>query len=73
MSSITPDGGRHLALGEIVRLVPIRSGYTPQARTGFVAPSALARHAAALSLIGAVAALAGTSATAVALMLGLGR
>lgn len=74
MSSITPTGGRHLALGEIVRLVPTSSGYTPRGRTGLVAtPSALARHAATLTLIGAATALAGTSATAIALMLGLGR
>lgn len=74
MNSITTSGGRHLAAAAAVRLVPPASRYAPRGRAGLVTvPAVVARHAAAVSALGAALALGGSSAAAVALMLGLGR
>ncbi|BDZ48650.1 hypothetical protein GCM10025867_08910 [Frondihabitans sucicola] len=64
---------RHVAAAARVRLVPT-SGFTyaPRGRAS-IAPTFVARHAAGVTGISAAAALVGSSATAIALMLGLGR
>jgi 2-keto-3-deoxy-L-rhamnonate aldolase RhmA len=72
--SSTSSGGRHLDTVAPVRLVPSASRYTPRGRAGLIAvPAVLSRHSATASTLGAAAALAGSSAAAIALMLGLGR
>ncbi|GAA4266593.1 hypothetical protein [Frondihabitans peucedani] len=71
--TISPAIGRHLAAAVRVRLVPT-SGfrYSPKGRAT-VTPTFVARHVSAVTGIGVAAALVGSSATAIALMLGLGR
>ncbi len=64
--------GAHAAATRF-RIVPASGfGYAPNGRSS-MAPAFVARHAASVTGIGAAAALVGSSATAIALMLGLGR
>lgn len=68
-------GARHLGAARLIHLVPATGfAYSPRGRTGLEPGSGfLARHAASVTGIGVIAGLAGSSATAIALMLGLGR